>query len=62
MEQNEFKQASLHTVIEVTLEEYVRECEQMGYHVDKCGYIGQILEKVEVSQDGCICLPGTKRL
>ena len=47
MIQQEWKEASLDKVIEITLDEYHDECEQMGYRVDKCGYIGQILDKVE---------------
>ena len=43
----EWKGARLDKVIEVTLDEYVDECKTMGYRVDKCGYIGQILGKVE---------------
>ena len=47
MIQREWKEASLHKVIETTLDEYCDECKRMGYRVDKCGYIGQILDKVE---------------
>jgi len=43
----EWKEASLHKVIETTLDEYLNECKQMNCRVDKCGYIGQILDKVE---------------
>jgi len=46
MEQKEWKEASLHRVVEVTLDEYVEECKRMGYRVDKCGFILQILDKV----------------
>jgi len=46
----EWKEASLHKVIETTLDEYVDECERTPYagthRPDKCGYIGQILDKV----------------
>lgn len=57
MIQQELKEASLHKVIETTLEEYAIACETTphrnyygsgyNYHPDKCGYIGQILDKVE---------------
>lgn len=53
----ELKEASLHRIIETTLEEYAIACETTphrnyfgsgyNYHPDKCGYIGQILGKVE---------------
>lgn len=48
----EWRKASLHKVVETTLDEYVEECERTpykdtSYRPDKCGYIGQILDKVE---------------
>ena len=43
----EWGRASLFKVIEKTLDEYVESCESMRYRVDKCGYIHQILDKVE---------------
>lgn len=56
MIQQQWKEASLHKVIEITLEEYATACETTpyrdpygsghNYHPDKCGYIGQILDKV----------------
>ena len=47
MIQQKWKEASLYKVIETTLDEYLDECKRMGGRVDKCGYIGQILDKVE---------------
>lgn len=47
MESKEWETASLFKVVEVTLDEYAEECEQMGRRVDKCGYISQILEKAK---------------
>lgn len=46
MIETEWREASLHKVIETTLDEYVEECSQMNHRVDKCGYINQILDKV----------------
>ena len=37
-----------------TIDEYVEECQQKGHRVDKCGYISQILDKVEERRNG-IC-------
>lgn len=52
MIQQEWKEASLHKVIETTLDEYVEESNRTpyrgtNYRPDKCGYICQILDKVE---------------
>lgn len=56
VEIKEWEAASLHRVIETTLDEYVEECNRtpyrgLSYRPDKCGYILQILEKVGVSND-----------
>ena len=51
MEKKEWETARLHRVVEVTLDEYVEECERMGHRVDKSGFILQILDKIE-SQGG----------
>jgi len=45
----ELIKASLPKVIEVTLDEFMDECQKMGHKVDKCGYINQILDKVRES-------------
>ncbi len=56
MIQQEWKEASLHKVIEVTLDEYIDDRERTPYagtpyRPDKCGYIGQILDKVKVAEE-----------
>lgn len=47
MRVEELRKVSLPKVIEVTLDEFMDECQKMGHKVDKCGYINQILDKVE---------------
>ena len=47
MKPTEVKEATLHRVIEVTLDEYLDDCRKDGYRKDKSGYIGQILAKVD---------------
>ena len=51
MNPEEIKEATLHKVIEVTLDEYLNDSNRTpyrgtGYGPDKCGYIGQILERL----------------
>lgn len=52
MKLEEIREATSHKVIEVTLEEYLNDSNRTPYRgtgrgPDKCGYIGQILMKVE---------------
>lgn len=56
MKLEEIKEATLHRVIEVTLDEYLNDSNKMpyrgtGHGPDKCGYIGQILEKMNLTVD-----------
>ena len=47
MTPEEIEKATLHRVVEVTLDEYLDVCRRDGYRKDKSGYVGQILSKVD---------------
>lgn len=58
MKPEEIRGATLHKVIEVTLDEYLDDSNKTpyrntGYRPDKCGYIGQILDKIKEKEEKC---------
>jgi len=47
MKLEEIREATLHRVIEVTLDGYLDDCKRDGHRKDKSGYTGQMLSKVD---------------
>jgi len=50
MKLDELRKATLYQVVAQTLVEYLHDCQMTPYNgreKDRCGYIGQILDKVE---------------